>query len=219
MKKILKTYRTFCPDLLTLATLLVCPVVIFLMNMALVSEIGYLSLIFASVWMLYIDYFGDYFAYNGVLAKDYEYGMLRCSLQAKDLLKIGAVTDQIRRLIQFTLSIVPTMLLVMSTGKVDNLRIIFMSLSLIFGMYAANTASLLVLRKVITYNIYFSLGCFMVTVLGCAVAFLVGFLSYYLRIINPAVPLFVSLFISLHITRFMVKAMQNNYYRSFKEAA
>ena len=219
MKKYLKTYRSFCPDIYTLIMLLLVPTALFFLNMALIPAHNEYTLGFSVLWLMFVDVYGDYFTYNDVFSKGYNFGILKCSLKARGVLKNGVITDQVRRFFQIALVIGINSAWILHRCSPDTERFILMILTMIFFTYAADTAAILIVRKITQYSIYFLVGGFTVGILGTVELLLVMLAGYLLGVIDLKILLFLAILLSFVLTRQILKTIEKNYDQSFKEVA
>lgn len=99
MKKLIKTYRVFTPDIYSIvmfALMVLIPVAVYIFSTD-GSTIGPVSslLLFAMA-----DIYGDYFVFGSSYCKNAGFGMLKNSHEGCNCLKMGIISDQLRRLIQ-----------------------------------------------------------------------------------------------------------------------
>lgn len=218
MKKYLKTYRSFFPDIYTLIMLVVLPVALFFINMAMVHVHSAGALGFSVFLLMILNVYADYFIFSGIFTKGYDFGILKCSLNARDVLKNGIITDQIKRFFQIALVMTINSAWMLANGTLDSTRFILMVVTLVFFTYSASTVVLLIVRKISQYTIYYVASGTLVAIFG-TVAVLLPLFSYLKGFIDQKILLFIAVFLSLVSTRMMTYAIKKYYDRSFKEAA
>lgn len=140
MKKLLKAYRVFTPDLYTVFAFFFGTVLIagggFVLRRHLDAKIVFTA---CGVMAILLDAYTDYFVFQGIFAKNYEFGILKNSLRGMRLLRLGIMADSLRRL-----TVLTVVLLVSGIGAISPVTI----LSLIFIAYSAETFALHLLRMI-----------------------------------------------------------------------
>ena len=101
MKKLIKAYRVFTPDMYTLCAFLGGSAVLIglgaFMNFVTIPAI---TLVVVSCLLASLDILCDYFVFQGIFSKEFEFGILSNSHKGLDVLRMGIRGDQLRRLIQ-----------------------------------------------------------------------------------------------------------------------
>ena len=218
MKKYLKIYRSFCPDIYTLIMLVVVPIALFILSIFLLSAYGLGTIGFSIFWLMALDLYGDYCIFNDIYTKGYNFGILKCSLRAKNILKGGIIMDQIKRFVQIALVITLVTVWMLLKGDFDTEKIILMNLTFIFATYAAITGILLMLRRVSSYIIYYTVGGICLGIIGTVELVLVLLVGYLKEIVDLKIMLYFAAFLSFVLTRQVIISLEKNYERSFKEA-
>ncbi|MCR4897386.1 MAG: CPBP family intramembrane metalloprotease [Lachnospiraceae bacterium] len=158
MKNWIRTYRLFSPDLFTILFVLLGTPVFFAGTFLFSSMFGAtVGVIVALALFSSLDIMTDFFVFQGILDKKFDFGILALSQKGPDLLRRGILTDVIRRLIQY---------LVISAGCAINLGRQFseagtpvggvslagITLSLAFGFLFTELLALNVMRKYTHYT-------------------------------------------------------------------
>jgi membrane protease YdiL (CAAX protease family) len=102
MKNLVRTFRLFTPDLYAILFFLVGTPVFalatFLFNGMFGAVIGALvSLVAFSS----LDIMTDFFVFQGILGKDFDFGIMKMSVHGQSLLRKGVLVDFLRRMIQY----------------------------------------------------------------------------------------------------------------------
>ena len=157
MKKFITAYRVFTPDLYTIfgflgASLLLIGIGAF-MNMITLPGI---ALIVVSCLLASLDVLCDYFVFQSIFSKDFEFGILANSHHGYDVLRMGVRADQLRRFIQiFVVEYVTGIILknrMFEAGYFSSTVNYFGFLTLIaLAVYIGNTLSLNVTRRFTNY--------------------------------------------------------------------
>ena len=218
MKKYLKIYRSFCPDIYTLIMLVIVPIALFIFSIFMLPAYGAGTIGFAIFWLMALDLYGDYFIFNDIFTKGYNFGILKCSLRAKDILKGGIIMDQIKRFIQIALVIISITVWMLFKGNFNAEKLILMNLTFIFGTYASITGVLLMLRRISSYIVYYTVGGICVGIIGTIELVLVLLVGYLKELVDLKIMLYFAAFLSFVLTRQVLSSIKKNYERSFKEA-
>ncbi len=101
MKKLITSYRVFTPDMYTLCAFLGGSLVLtgigaFMNNVTIPG----ITLVVVSCLLASLDILCDYFVFQGIFSKEFEFGILANSYKGYEVLRMGARSDQLRRLIQ-----------------------------------------------------------------------------------------------------------------------
>lgn len=158
MKKYISAYRVFTPDMYTLCVFLggsaVLVVIAFLLNAIMVPPI---VICVVSCLMASLDILCDYFVFQGVFGKDFEFGILANSHRGYDVVRMGVRGDQFRRFVQICIVEFATGMILkngmFTSGYFTDMgSYIGFIMIMTLALYAGNTVSLNVTRKYDNYT-------------------------------------------------------------------
>ena len=157
MKKIINSYRIFAPDLYIIlgtvvGSILLCAMTLFMCRVTLPE----FAIITVPIMLMMLDIIGDFFVFQGVFSKNFDFGLLSTSLKGFGVLKMAVIGDQIRRLIQFTVVMIVCGIIIkpalFEKGFFgDNISYAGFLIVLILTMYCANNLALNVTRRFSNY--------------------------------------------------------------------
>ena len=157
MKKLLGAYRVFTPDKFTIFGLGIGTVVFCLAGWLLGTHtIPFIALLVVAGIFSSFDIMCDFFVFQGIFAKDFNFGLLVNSYKGAGLLKMGVITDQLRRLIQTAIVLSVTGMIVypgvVAGGNfTDPAGYAAFLATLILTVYTGNTITLNFSRKYSNY--------------------------------------------------------------------
>ena len=222
MKNILKSYLCFSPRLYNIIfPIIELVVTIFIGLFAGFAADNAIIMVTVMVCVLMMaDMYGDFFVFQGLFSKEYEFGILRNSNKGECILKSAIIGDQIKRLVlDFVILLIP--LMVVKNGLyeleiVSNVAgTIALALALAFACVFAITVGFMITRMV--YN--FQDGIFaMMMVSIISGGLLIGSLLAMVRPgTNPYMWIIVMAALSLIMTFIMTERAVNNFRLSFGE--
>ena len=222
MKKILKSYLCFSPRKYNI----IFPIVEFLAVVIIGLFVGFASddaiITTCSIVcvLMMADMYGDFFVFQGLFSKEYEFGILRNSFKGECVLKSAIIGDQIKRLVlDFVMLLIPVLFFrntLYELEIVSNIAgIIALALALAFASVFAITVGFMITRMV--YN--FQDGIFaMMLVSIISGGLLVGSVCAILRPgTNPYLWIIVMAALSLMVTFIMLERALNKFRLSFGE--
>lgn len=217
MKDMLKVYRIFCNRIYSIVVLVLFPVLAIGIYTMLTGRLAEWSLFIIAIYMMVLGVFGDFFCYNGINSKDFQFGLFRNTLNGRKNLKLAIVTDQIRRLLQisFVLLICGAITLG-SNPTLNKCEIVLLTLILIAFVYGANSIIISLLRFITEYTIYMGTAFILVSIFGAAVSVLILYRYEYMTI-NLWAWLIVFIVLDVIGSFLAVKMPLRNFDRSFKE--
>lgn len=158
MKKYISAYRVFTPDMYTLCAFLggsaVLTVIALIMNTVTIPPI---TICVVSCLMASLDILCDYFVFQGVFGKEFDFGILANSHRGYDVVRMGVRGDQFRRFVQiFIVEFVTGMILkngMFSAGYFTDMGSYIGFIAIMtLALYTGNTVSLNVTRKYDNYT-------------------------------------------------------------------
>lgn len=178
MKRFLKLYRVSYPKLYTWVFNLIVPILILGISFAATQLGGGIpALVIALMLIPLADLMGDYFSFNGILKKNYIFGIYMSSLSGRKAMKEQILIDQGIRLLRLIVLLVLNTVLVYAVGDVPaelgSLGMLItkmMAVSLV--TYIVDSLLLSVLR-IIDFIVLYSVVCGV----GCASA-VIAFFAY-----------------------------------------
>ena len=197
MKRFLKLYRISYPALYTWIVNLAAPIVILGIVFA-VSMFGgaNAALTTAAILIPMVDMLGDFYSFNGILKKNYIFGIYMSSLAGRKALKEQILIDQGIRLIRLTALFVLTTVTVCANndisaefGSVGTLMTRMIAVALI--AYIADSF-LLSLLRIIDFFVFYSV----ISGLGCAVS---AIAFYALASVDTQTAVLAGIFVSLAV--------------------
>ena len=222
MKKILSSYRIFTPDLYLILGTICGSILLCLISIVMCSiTLPEIALITIPTLLIMLDIMGDFFVFSGVFSKNFDFGLLSTSLKGFGVLKMGVICDQLRRLLQFTLVIMVSGLIMKPSlfekgFFTDNASYIGFLIVLILTIYIGNTLVLGVTRRFSNY----AEGILPMTLCSfveAVVLFLVESMFMKPEYVNP-VPLIITLAaIALIATYIMTERINLKFMDSFGE--
>ena len=222
MKNILKSYLCFSPRLYNIIfPIIELVVTIFIGLFAGFAADNAIIMVAVMVCVLMMaDMYGDFFVFQGLFSKEYEFGILRNSNKGECILKSAIIGDQIKRLVlDFVILLIP--LMVVKNGLyeleiVSNVAgTIALALALAFACVFAITVGFMITRMV--YN--FQDGIFaMMMVSIISGGLLIGSVLAMVRPgTNPYMWIIVMAALSLIMTFIMTERAVNKFRLSFGE--
>ena len=222
MKNILKSYLCFSPRLYNIIfPIIELVVTIFIGLFAGFAADNAIIMVTVMVCVLMMaDMYGDFFVFQGLFSKEYEFGILRNSNKGECILKSAIIGDQIKRLVlDFVILLIP--LMVVKNGLyeleiVSNVAgTIALALALAFACVFAITVGFMITRMV--YN--FQDGIFaMMMVSIISGGLLIGSVLAMVRPgTNPYMWIIVMAALSLIMTFIMTERAMNKFRLSFGE--
>ncbi|SHI39157.1 hypothetical protein SAMN02745229_03013 [Butyrivibrio fibrisolvens DSM 3071] len=217
MKDILKVYRIFCNSIYSIVVLVLFPVLAIGIHTMLTGRLAEWSLFIIAFYMMVLGVFGDFFCYNGINSKDFQFGLFRNTLNGRNNIKLAIVTDQVRRFLQicFVLLICGAITLI-SKSALNKSEIVLLILILIAFVYGANSIIISILRFITEYTIYMGTAFILVALFGAAVSVLILYRYEYMTI-NLWTWLIVFIVLDVIGSFLAVKMPLRNFDRSFKE--
>lgn len=217
MKDILKVYRIFCNSIYSIVVLVLFPVLAIGIHTMLTGRLAEWSLFIIAFYMMVLGVFGDFFCYNGINSKDFQFGLFRNTLNGRNNIKLAIVTDQVRRFLQicFVLLICGAITLI-SKPALNKSEIVLLILILIAFVYGANSIIISILRFITEYTIYMGTAFILVALFGAAVSVLILYRYEYMTI-NLWTWLIVFIVLDVIGSFLAVKMPLRNFDRSFKE--
>ena len=157
MKKLISSYRVFTPDKFSIfgigvGSVVLCGVAYLLRNISMPM----ITLLLIAGFLATFDIICDFFVFQGIFAKDFNFGLLVNSQKGPALLKMGVISDQIRRLLQIIIVMVITGIITypgfVERGDFGNISeyVLFLSV-IILTVYTGDTISLNFTRKYSNY--------------------------------------------------------------------
>ncbi len=222
MKNILKSYFCFSPRLYNIIfPIIELVVTIFIGLFAGLAADNAIIMVTVMVCVLMMaDMYGDFFVFQGLFSKEYEFGILRNSNKGECILKSAIIGDQIKRLLlDFVIMLIPLMVIkngLYELGIVSNVAgIIALALALAFACVFAITVGFMITRMV--YN--FQDGIFaMMMVSIISGGLLIGSVLAMVRPgTNPYMWIIVMAALSLIMTFIMTERAVNKFRLSFGE--
>jgi len=103
MKDLIKAYTTFSPKLYNILVVLAGTPILALLGLyvGFVSESLMITMIILLCALILVDVYGDFFVFQGIFSKQYEFGILRNSVKGEKILKLALVGDMIKRLLMY----------------------------------------------------------------------------------------------------------------------
>lgn len=222
MKKILKSYFCFSPrkyniffPILQLLSALLIGLLV-----GLASGDAAITMVAIVCVLMMADMYGDFFVFQGLFSKEYEFGILRNSNKGECILKCAIIGDQIKRLVlDFVSLLIPVLFFkgaFCEMGIISNIaEAVALSLALALAVVFAITVGFMITRMV--YN--FQGGIFAMMIVSIVSGgLLCGSVLGILRPgTNPYLWILVMASLSLMMTFIMVERAVNKFRLSFGE--
>ncbi len=159
MKKLIKSYMCFSPlkyNIIFPILELVIGVVVGLFVAVLSDDMVVTTVAIVGVLMM-ADMYGDFFVFQGLFSKEYEFGILRNSLKGESVLRLAIIGDQIRRVILNFLVLLPPVLIfksaLYSAGIASNgAEVAALALCLALAEVFAITVGFMITRMVYNFQ-------------------------------------------------------------------
>lgn len=202
MKKFIKTFRVFFPDLycILIPVLLIASIVL----TAAFDHIGQgtIGVVIFSFILALADFFGDYLVFEGMVSKKFCYGLFRNSHEGHRVLRNGLLVDQARRFLMFAIYFIFAGFAVIGT---DFKSAVIFALIATFGCYMLATIGLNVTRYLDSMMVYMMVASFVcgICCAGAAIGFLVA--SFPNAGILAVIVLFFEIVLSALATYIIVK--------------
>ena len=222
MKNILKSYLCFSPRLYNIIFPIIELVVTLFLGLfvGLASDNAVITIVAMTCMLMMADMYGDFFVFQGLFSKEYEFGILRNSNKGECILKSAIIGDQIKRLVlDFVIMFVAMFVLrdgLYGLEIVSNVAgTIALALALAFASVFAITVGFMITRMV--YN--FQDGIFaMMMVSIISGGLLIGSVMAMVRPgTNPYMWIIVMASLSLIMTFIMTERAMNKFRLSFGE--
>lgn len=177
MKKIIKTFRVFFPDLYCILIPILLIVSIVLTIVFDHIGLGTIGVVVFSFILTLSDYFGDYLVFEGMVSQKFCYGLFRNSHEGHRVLRNGLLVDQARRFLMYVIYFTFAGFAVVGTNFLSS--VIFVLIAT-FGCYMLATIGLNVTRYLDSMMLYMMVASFMCgiccagAIIGIVVASLPG---------------------------------------------
>ena len=220
MKNLIKAYTTFSPRLYNILVVLVGTPIITLLGIfagVLSDDFAIASIIIMCMLMM-VDIYGDFFVFQGIFSKQFEFGILRNSVKGEKVLKLALLGDMIKRLLIYLIVLFcatfPYRGVLVSMGLAANAfeEIVFI-VDLVLVAYFAVTTGFMITR--IVYNFYDGLLAMIVTSLIGGGIITGGTLAVLGAASNAYVWLIVASALSLLISFMMIERVLYKFKLSF----
>ncbi|MBP8969784.1 MAG: CPBP family intramembrane metalloprotease [Lachnospiraceae bacterium] len=159
MKDLIKAYTTFSPKLYNILVVLAGTPILALLGLyvGFVSESLMITMIILLCALILVDVYGDFFVFQGIFSKQYEFGILRNSVKGEKIIKLALVGDMIKRLLMYFVVLfcasIPYRGYMIENGLAANgLEQILLILDMAILGYFAITSGFMITRMV--YNFY-----------------------------------------------------------------
>ena len=222
MKKIFSSYKVFTPELYRY-WVIYAGTVFFAIYTAFVSHStgALISMLMTIGTFISMDIFTDFFVFQGIFSKDFDFGILKNSKEGIRVLKAGVIGDQIRRFLQTTVVMTVSGLCTwdysVEHGFInDPVKYAMAILVMILTMYSCNTLVLNVTRRHINYADGLLTNMLSLT-LNTAISALVMGLYMKEDSTDPIPMLLVMAAIAVIVTYCMVERIGNRFLLSFGE--
>ncbi len=222
MKKIFSSYKVFTPKLYRY-WVIYAGTVFFAIYTAFVSHStgALISMLMTIGTFISMDIFTDFFVFQGIFSKDFDFGILKNSKEGIRVLKAGVIGDQIRRFLQTTVVMTVSGLCTwnysVEHGFInDPVKYAMAILVMILTMYSCNTLVLNVTRRHINYADGLLTNMLSLT-LNTAISALVMRLYMKEDSTDPIPMLLVMAAIAVIVTYCMVERIGNIFLLSFGE--
>ena len=219
MEKLIGSYKAFTPEKYNIFYVLIGTAVMSLFGYFLGSTVpNPVSMIVVMVGIIMVDMFFDYFVFQGVFHKNYVIGILKNSVKGEEVLKLAALGDQLKRLLQYLIiigvSIIPYRNYFHENGIVtSDLQIVEIALALVLVTYFAITLSFMLTRM--NYNFYEGIFAMMITSIISS-GIVMGCVFLILRADSePAIFIILMGILSLGISFMMIERIINVFRLSF----
>lgn len=220
MKNLIKAYTTFSPRLYNILVVLVGTPLLALLGLyvGFLSESLSITMIILLCVLLMVDIYGDFFVFQGVFSKQYEFGILRNSVKGEKIIKLALLGDMIKRLLMYFVVLFgasfPYREYMIESGLAANSfeHIVFILDLALIGYFSINV-SFMITRMV--YNFYDGLLAMILSsiVSGCINACLV--MGLFSAGSNAYVWFIVAAILAIGISFIMIERVLNKFRLSF----
>ena len=217
MRNYWKAYRTFADRLYRVFTLLVIPAALLVYHYVMTSFLGPINIINTSIFHMFILGGADYFTFNGITAKGYGFGMLRCSLRGKKHLRDSLYMDYILRMVYVAfINIASGAISYYLCPQDFTMDYVMLHITFLFATYAVVTTVLILVRNFTSFTTYapilgVALSAFCVAIIfGVCLPFMYGHVVFWPWIVGAVLLAIAS---TIGTTCIILR----NYHRSFQE--
>lgn len=222
MKKILKSYFCFSPrkyniffPILQLLSALLIGLLV-----GLASGDAVITMVSIVCVLMMADMYGDFFVFQGLFSKEYEFGILRNSNKGECTLKCAIIGDQLKRLVLDFVSLLIPILFFKGTfceiGIISNIaEAVALSLALALAVVFAITVGFMITRMV--YNFQDGIFAMMIVSIVSGGLLCGSVLGIFRPGTNPYLWILVMASLSLMMTFIMVERAVNKFRLSFGE--
>lgn len=169
MKKLVSLYRVFYPRIYFPLMFILAPAVVIVFEVLVGQELSFITASIVGMMALMVGVMADYFIFNAICSKDYNFGVLKHSLDGRKTLQQAILFDQIRRLFMIIVFTASSSLVYVFGPEEYEMEILWKYISFGIGLYIADTILLMILRNLKELYFYYLSAIFGVTILGSIV--------------------------------------------------
>ncbi|MCR4999743.1 MAG: hypothetical protein K6A05_07905 [Lachnospiraceae bacterium] len=218
MKNYWKAYNTFACRIYCLVMFIAVPLFIWGLHFVMLQLISPIDILNMALYEIVFITFGDYFTFNGIPSKEYNFGLLRCTLKGREYIRHSIIADEVVRFLHIVLVSVGCALISIATVPCDFVHeYLLMHITLVFLVYGASTFSLMIARHVTSFMSYLGVAGLLNMVLGVVIAVGIGLFHAELQLISLYPWLIVGIATSLILPVISNKIIIKNYNRCFME--